>query len=236
MSFRFKQFYVEDNGCAMKVGTDGVLLGAWTPIGCPQTTRKVLDIGTGSGLIALMIAQRSPDTYIVGIDIDADAVQQSRYNFASSPWSNRLEARHISLQKMAQTTERFNLIVSNPPYFQNSLKAPDPQRSLARHTDTLDYNQLFHCANQLLCPQGSLSLILPAAEEHTILQLSEQFALYPHQICRIRGRAYKSFKRIMLNFRHDKPPKTIQEQILTLETGNNQRTDAYQALAHDFYL
>ena len=135
--FRFKQFTVYHDRCAMKVGTDGVLLGAWTNL---SQSRRILDIGTGTGLIALMMAQRVPEVPITAIDIDAEAVNQANENFSASPWNNRLEA---VLQDVCTYTEKnsFDTIVSNPPYFINSLKCPDNQRTTARHTDTLDaYN------------------------------------------------------------------------------------------------
>ena len=132
MSFRFKQFYVDDDRCAMKVGTDGVLLGCWCPT--PHLTfdighLRILDIGTGSGLIALMLAQRCTDAHIDAIDIDAEAAAQAAENFASSPWSERLHAHHCSLQEW-RPEEKYHLIVSNPPYFQNSLKNPDKGREM----------------------------------------------------------------------------------------------------------
>ncbi|MCM1034521.1 MAG: methyltransferase [Paludibacter sp.] len=236
MSFRFKQFYVEDSDCAMKVGTDGVLSGAWTPIPPTRPPYNVLDIGTGSGLIALMIAQRCPEAYITAIDIDADAIGQSKHNFANSRWSNRLTARHLSLQQLALTSERFDLIVSNPPYFKNSLKAPDPQRTLARHTDSLTYEQLLQGAKQLLTPQGCLSLILPASEEQNIVQMGAQEQLYPTHICRVRGRENKPFKRVMIHFANGIHPSAANIATLTLEEGTNQRTAAYRTLTQDFYL
>ena len=138
----------------MKVGTDGVLLGAWCPLMQLRSSeveegRKVLDIGTGSGLIALMLAQRLPKAQITAIDIDTDAVEQATYNFSISPWSERLDCQQTALQDLAGEGI-YDLIVSNPPYFQDSLKNPDNQRAIARQTDTLSYHELLTDSDRLL--------------------------------------------------------------------------------------
>ena len=133
----------------MKVGTDGVLLGAWCPVSSQASSFKVLDVGTGSGLIALMLAQRLPEAKITAIDIDAGAVEQAAYNFGMSPWADRLNCQQISLQDL-EGEGVYDLIVSNPPYFQDSLKNPDSQRAIARHTDTLSYDELLKHSARLL--------------------------------------------------------------------------------------
>ncbi len=257
MSFRFKQFYVHDEQCAMKVGTDGVLLGAWAAsINYPLTTNHCtpcacLDIGTGSGLIALMLAQRFPQANIVGIDIEENAVHQANANFAASPWSSRLHAKRIALQDMPSLPlmgesegahlppcggdKRGALIVSNPPYFQNSLRNPDAARSTARHTDTLSYDDLLHHSARLLADNGILSLILPIEAEPTIITLAAQYGLYPTRLCRVRGNARKPYKRLLIEFQKT-PADTIHEETLTLEDAPNQRSEAYRSLTHDFYL
>ncbi len=229
MSFQFKQFKVNDEHCAMKVGTDGVLLGAWAN----GTCTRALDIGTGSGLIALMLAQRFPEAQIIGIDIDAIAVEQAQDNFAASPWPNRLTASCVALQAFQDAP--FDLIVSNPPYFQNSLKAPDTQRSQARHTDTLSYAQLIEHAARLLTPNGCLTLILPIEAEREIIGLAASVNLYPNNICRVRGHEHKPFKRIMIHFTHEVCSLPA-EDTLTLANSQNQRSDAYAYLTRDFYL
>ncbi len=250
--FRFKQFTIHDDQCAMKVGTDGVLLGAWAAQNHSPwltTHSSILDIGTGSGLIALMLAQRFPNAHILGIDIDADAVQQANENFAASPWSNRLHAEHISLQDMRlplswEGKRGANLIVSNPPFFQNSLKAPNAARSTARHTDTLSYTDLIAHSANLLAPNGILSLILPIEAEEEIIQLAQQHHLFPTSLCRVRGNERKPFKRVMIDFL--KATKTFEPSnlqtfephiaTLTLEDAPNHRSEAYTTLTRDFYL
>ena len=173
--FQFKQFFVRHDCCAMKVGTDGVLLGAWAPVPavCTQPSAcKILDIGTGSGLIALMLAQRCPQAQIDAIDIDQQACEQAAANFAASPWAERLHATHCPLQQLAnnslsaegglssvnaavnQPKAVYNLILSNPPYFVDSLKNPDAARCTARHNDTLPFGELIACSTRLLAPNG----------------------------------------------------------------------------------
>ncbi len=229
MSFLFKQFKVNDEHCAMKVGTDGVLLGAWAN----STCTRVLDIGTGSGLIALMLAQRFSESHIIGIDIDSAAIEQARNNFALSPWHNRLTASCMALQDFQDTP--FDLIVSNPPYFQNSLKAPNAQRSQARHTDTLSYAQLIKHAARLLTQNGCLALILPIEAEREIIALAASEALYHSHICRVRGHENKPFKRILISFTHELCSLPA-EETLTLTDSQNQRSEAYTQLTRDFYL
>ena len=178
-NFRFKQFTVWHDRCAMKVGTDGVLLGAWCPLPhrpIASSPYRLLDIGTGSGLIALMLAQRlssqSPianNPYTIdAIDMDADAVNQANYNFEQSPWAKHLHAHQTSLQDW-QSQTKYNLIVSNPPYFQSSLKNPDQARATARHTDSLSYGELIRHAARLLADHCRIALILPAEAEQEII-------------------------------------------------------------------
>ncbi len=254
MSFCFKQFYVHDEQCAMKVGTDGVLLGAWaasTHGAWRMAHGAILDIGTGSGLIALMLAQRFPNANILGIDIEAHAVQQANANFAASPWASRLHTAHTSLQdyciernlnfcvsecqNIGTSELRFNMITSNPPFFNNSLKAPDTARSTARHTDTLSYEDLLYHSARLLADDGILSLILPIEAEQTIIQEAAHNGLYPTRLCRVRGNQRKPYKRLLIEFQKTSTA-TIEEETLTLEDAPNQRSEAYKTLTQDFYL
>ena len=184
LGFQFKQFFVRHDRCAMKVGTDGVLLGCWSgydaaAAGSPTIPHRYhyarcLDIGTGSGLIALMLAQRFPDALIDAIDIDKAAVEQAAENFAASPWSDRLHAYCAKLQEWSiVNSQLYSLIVSNPPYFQNSLKNPDKGRQTARHTDTLSFSELIHHSTRLLSENGILALILPAEAESEVCELAQ---------------------------------------------------------------
>lgn len=257
-NFRFKQFEVWHDKCAMKVGTDGVLLGAWCPIGEfrslgvqefrstseqaqsasePLPTIKVLDIGTGSGLIALMIAQRLANTplhfAIDAIDIDTGAVEQSQLNFARSPWAKHLRCEHTALQ-VYPSEERYNLIVSNPPYFQDSLKNPNQARATARHTDTLSYGELIHHAARLLAEQGTLALILPAEAEQSIIGLAQEQQLYPTHITHVHSKPGKEAKRILIALARSAVSPIINS--LCIESTSSPRSKEYQEMTKEFYL
>ncbi len=223
MSFRFKQFAIEDSKCAMKVGTDGVLLGCWSPTGT-----RILDVGTGSGLIARMLMQRCPETQVDAIDIDPAAVEQAR--------ENGVNAYHSSLQEWQGV---YDVVVSNPPYFQNSLKNPDKGRQLARHTDTLSYAELIHHSARLLKPEGQLALILPAEAEQEVRALAVSENLFPTHITRVFSKESRPARRVLLAFSHCPISNTqypIIEDTLVLEDDKGGRSQAYQELAKDFYL
>ena len=228
--FRFKQFEVCHAGCAMKVGTDGVLLGAWAS--CQQ---RILDVGTGSGLIALMLAQRFDNAQVDAIDMDADAVGQATENFARSPWSDRLSCRQIAVQDLAKEDVRYDAIVSNPPYFVDSLKNPNLQRQTARHTDTLSYEELLASCEHLLTADGVLSLILPAESEQVVLDTAKSVGLYPTRLVHVYSKPGKPVKRILLELqkRNDQP---CEESHFYIESATSPRSDEYTALTKDFYL
>ena len=172
--FRFKQFAVVNDRTAMKVGTDGVLLGAWCPV---EGARRVLDVGTGCGVIALMIAQRSPQAVIEAIDIDQAAIEEATLNFENSPWSERLRASTCDFNDMT-TNRNYDLIVSNPPYFTNGVLPTGDARTIARHTGSLSYIQLIAGASRLLSDNGTLALITPTDAEQDIIEAST-FASLP---------------------------------------------------------
>lgn len=218
--FRFKQFTVGQDRCAMKVGTDGVLLGAWARGGL-----RILDIGTGTGLIALMMAQRWPDAQVIGIDIDSDAASQAAANAASSPFSARTT---IMLRDLKNMEGMFDSIVCNPPYFVSSLHSPDRQRTLARHADTLPYHLLMERSRQLLTDDGELSVVI-AAEGKSLMESEAALAgLFTCREWSVATRPCKPTKRFLLAFR--KHPSDIERQNLILgsETANK--------LTRDFYL
>ena len=238
-NFRFKQFTVWHDRCAMKVGTDGVLLGAWAPGGT-----RILDIGTGSGLIALMLAQRFPEASIDAIDIDEAAVEQARENFAASPWTDRLHAFHARLQDWQNhplqiTNYKYDLIVSNPPYFRNSLKNPDKGRQTARHTDTLSYAELLRHSARLLTEKGLLALVLPAEAEQEVRGLAAAELLSLTHLTRVYSKESKPARRVLLEFEKSTSRDTdisITEDSLVLENEIGGRSAAYQELTKDFYL
>ena len=231
--FRFKQFEVCHGGCAMKVGTDGVLLGAWCRVYGVKS--KVLDAGTGSGLIALMLAQRFADAQIDAIDIDPAAINQAEENFARSPWHNRLICKQIALQDLAQSGCLYDAIVSNPPYFINSLKNPNIQRQTARHTDTLSYEELLNASKILLQENGSLSLILPAEAEEDILTLAAKTGFFPTRLVHVYSKPGKPVKRLLIELRKRKGLPCEQSQFY-IESDSSPRSDEYTALTKDFYL
>lgn len=214
----------------MKVGTDGVLLGAWAS--CQQ---RILDVGTGSGLIALMLAQRFEAAQIDAVDIDGDAVRQATDNFAHSKWSNRLHCRQIAVQDLAQEDVRYDAIVSNPPYFVDSLKNPNLQRQTARHTDTLSNEELLASCEHLLTADGVLSLILPAESEQVVLDTAKSVGLYPTRLVHVYSKPGKPVKRILLELqkRNDQP---CEESHFYIESAISPRSDEYTALTKDFYL
>ena len=240
MSFRFKQFFIEDSKCAMKVGTDGVLLGAWCPITNNQspitnTPFRVLDIGTGSGLIARMLMQRCPEAEVEGIDIDEAAVEQARENGVKAYCSSLQEWQNDQSQ---MTNHKYDLIVSNPPYFQNSLKNPDRGRMTARHTDTLSYAELIHHSARLLKENGQLALILPADAETEVRGLAAAEKLSLTHVTRVYSKEGKAPKRVMMAFSRDTgiPEYRYTEDTLVLEDEKGGRSAAYSELTKDFYL
>lgn len=227
--FSFKQFTVYHDRCAMKVGTDGVLLGAWTEV---ASARRILDIGTGTGLIALMLAQRS-DAYITGIDIDYEATEQAKENVERSPWKERIEIVHRDIG-LYQAEGLFDVIVSNPPYFVHSLKCPEQQRNMARHTDTLSFEALLHAAKRLLHREGSFSIIIPADAAEAFQVLAKQEELYLWRRTWVQGRPDTPSKRVLLAFRQ--MPSELHEDRLTIELDRHVYTPEYTALTQAFYL
>ena len=248
MSFRFKQFYIEDSKCAMKVGTDGVLLGAWAPTN-PLTTNplttnpltRILDVGTGSGLIARMLMQRFPEAEIEGIDIDEAAVEQARENVKAYPQPLPEGKGDIYLSRLQDWNPgyQYDLIVSNPPYFQNSLKNPDKGRQTARHTDTLSYAELIKHSARLLKEDGVLALILPAESEKEVRGLAAAERLSLTRVTRVYSKENKKPKRVLLAFGKGVSGLEVsglEEDVLVLEDEKGGRSAAYSKLCQEFYL
>lgn len=227
--FSFKKFTIHHDKCAMKVGTDGVLLGAWADV---SESKNILDIGTGTGLISIMLAQRS-HAYITGIDIDSGAVEQAKENASASPWSDRIE---ICLADVNQYTPSltFDTIVSNPPFFIDSLKCPDQQRNTARHTDTLTMADLFGKAYCLLSANGHFSLIIPFDQTPQIIQTAERVGLYPSRHTKVHTRPGIPPKRSLLEF--SKVQSICNEEDITIELERHVYSEEYIALTKEFYL
>lgn len=230
-TFQFKQFTIAHDRCAMKVGTDGVLVGAWAEL---PATGKVLDIGTGSGLIALMAAQRSPGIQVTGIDIVGEAVEQARENVAASPFQSRVEVRLQSLQELAATSERFDAIVCNPPFFEESLLPPEANRSLARHVQSLSFESLVTGTATLLREDGSFSTILPMSAFDRFRQLCVIQGLFLKRYRTVQGTARKAPKRVLATF--CRQLCSWEEENPLILNDNGGRSNDYAALTGDFYL
>lgn len=227
--FTFKQFTIEQDLCAMKVGTDGCLLGAWAELpklqSSPHIPPTLLDIGTGTGLISLMMAQRFPTTAITAIDIDEGAVAQTRINAAASPFAKNITVIQCAAQEFCGN---FDAIVSNPPYFVNSLECPDVQRTTARHASTLTYRELMHSAYRLLNTCGEFSLIIPADYMNSLKSEAAIAGFHIHRECAVFTSSKRPAKRYLLSFTKQKKPEIITQLLID--------SDDFRDLLKDFYL
>ncbi len=231
--FRFKQFTISQDRCAMKIGTDGVLLGAWSPI--DVSVNSILDIGTGTGVIALMAAQRSNAEIIDALEIDAEAYEQAVDNFEASPWGDRLFCYHASFQEFFEEIEdQYDLLISNPPFYAGDYKTSDTQRDLARFQDALPFEHLFIGASRLLSDHGKLAIILPFKEEEKVIEIGKQVKLFPQKVTRVKGNTTSEVKRSMMLFGFHQTQYEIDE--LVIENERHQYTNAYIDLTKDFYL
>ena len=231
--FQFKQFTIRHDKCAMKVGTDGVLLGAWANV---ARCNRILDIGTGTGLIALMLAQRC-EADIDAIDIDADAYLQTQENAEASPFTGRIHATHAALADFACACPyKYDLIVSNPPYFADSLKCPNRQRSTARHNDTLPLEELLQDAHKLLAPAGRIALILPYDRKESLSDCIRMENLFLSKQISVTPVAGAEPKRILIELTAEPPAIPLQPSRLAIEVARHQYTEEYILLTKDFYL
>lgn len=230
--FSFKQFTVHQELAAMKVGTDGALLGAWAhvPANC-----RALDVGTGTGLIALMLAQRGAAS-VDAVEIDANATEQARRNFAASPWSERLTAIHAPFAAFAEQAqaERYDLIVSNPPYFQHSLQPSDAQRAQARHADALPPHQLLQCALPLLKPNGALCVILPTAIATPFAEQAATLGLYRSRELLVRSKPTASPFRTLMQL--ERQTHGCNRTKLAIHTPSGDYSPEFKGLLREFYL
>lgn len=232
--FRFKAFEAEHLQSTMKVGTDAVLLAAWVNTANHLTA---LDIGTGCGVIALILANRSNQLQVKAIDTDAPSIEEAAANFVRSPWTRRMEAIHMSLQQFAEkTTQPFDLIVSNPPWFSNSLRVPDnPRRNNARHDDGLSFDELIAATKKLLSPGGTAAFIIPAADTNRILEKATANNLHVLRMCHVTPRVGLSPNRTMLEIsnHHTENPEV---SSITIRQHPGEYTHAYKTLTSPFYL
>ena len=232
--FKFKQFSVQQNKTAMKVGTDGVLLGAWAPIN--HNPFSVLDIGSGTGIIALMLAQRSSAEQIDALEIDEDAYEQAVDNFENSLWGDRLFCFHAGLDEFIEEPEdEYDLIVSNPPFYSEDYKTESEQRDLARFQDAMPFEELVEAADLLLSENGIFALILPFKEEKNFIALAKESELYPTKITRIKGTPTSEIKRSLLAFSR-RENNEIEIDELIIEISRHVYTPEYIELTKDFYL
>lgn len=234
-SFRFKQFEICQDRCAMKVGTDGVLLGAWASGG-----KRVLDIGAGTGLISLMMAQRFVDAEVIGIDIDMDACEQARENVEASPFSGRVVIENCRLQEFWKGQEvseakKFDAIVSNPPFFVNSQKNPDAKRSLARHTDSLSFRDLFLGVKRLLSDNGVFSAVIPSDILEDFAAEAYVLGFYMIRRCDVKTVGRKAPKRSLVAFAKHRSGN-MDSKMVCMVGGDGNRSLWYVKLTEDFYL
>lgn len=233
--FQFKQFTVRQDRTAMKVGTDGVLLGVWTPLSA--STYSILDIGSGTGLVALILAQRSLAEQIDAIEIDEDAYEQCVENFEESPWNDRLFCYHAGLDEFTDEIEdRYDLIVCNPPFFKPNNLIDDQARSKARFYDILPFDELVKSASILLAEDGIFSVIIPFEEEENFLNLAESESLFPIKITHVKGTPTTKIKRSLIAFTKNKKSTSFITDILTLEIERHLYTPEFKELVKDFYL
>lgn len=227
--FRFKQFCINHDRCAMKVGTDGVLLGAW---GCVEG-RRILDIGTGTGLIALMAAQRNPEAKVWGVDIDEEAVLQAQENIAESPFCSRIEC--ILKDVLAfETKELFDAILCNPPFFTEDTLPDDKSRALARNCKNLPFPLLIKKVAELLAEDGVFSLVVPSGLVQEIVGLCLENGLHLVRRCQVHTTAQKPPRRTLIAF--SRQNMKCDEQVLCLMDKDGGRSAQYQELTKDFYL
>jgi tRNA1Val (adenine37-N6)-methyltransferase len=232
-TFNFKQFTVQQDRCAMKIGTDGVLLGTWCPI--DNNPFSVLDIGAGTGILSLMLAQRSNAEQIDSLEIDEEAYEQCVENFENSPWSDRLFCFHAGLDEFVDEPEdEYDIIISNPPFYSEDFKSKNSQRDLARFQDALPFEDLIEAANLLLSENGIFAVIIPFREEEKFIDLCEEVELYPIKVTRVKGSPTTPIIRSLLAFKRYELP-VLEADVLIIETSRHQYTDEYIELTKDFY-
>jgi len=253
--FNFKKFTVRQEISAMKVNTDAVLLGSWAGVTKEKRSVRLLDVGTGTGVIALMMAQRLHDAGvefdITGIDPDQASYHEAAFNFSNSPWREHLHTNEITLQKLVtqESKESYDLIVSNPPFFTASLKAPTIRRTISRHNDTLPFKDIIVAAVHLLKSGGLLSVILPASEAETFkkevrgMAKANEPSLFLTRLCYVRTMAHKPVKRVLMEFA--KLPENMsltdiggckEENLVIYEHDGVTKSSEYRDLTSDFYL
>ena len=231
--FRFKHFSVEQDRCAMKIGTDAVLLGAWAELDAQPTS--ILDIGAGTGVLALMLAQRSSAELIDALEIDDAAYEQCVSNFENSDWGDRLFCYHAALDEFTEEIEEhYDLIISNPPFYTEAFKSGNEKRNTARFEDAMPFNELLKSVSKLLSKSGHFNVVIPYSEQSSFIELAKNVGLYPYRILNVRGQKSSPLKRSLLDFTPQK--QAVKTTELTIEIERHHYTKEYSALTKDFYL
>lgn len=231
--FKFKNFSIEQDKCAMKIGTDGVLLGAWVSI--DKNPFSILDIGAGTGILSLMLAQRINAELIDAIEIDDNAYEQCVENFEQSSWGDRLFCYHASLEEFVDEIEdKYDLIICNPPFYSEDYKTNNTQRDLARFQDAMPFEHLIKSASKLLSENGIFSVVIPFKEENRFIELASEFNLFPNRILNVKGNPDSEIKRSLMEFSFQN--SNIKTSELIIERERHQYTQDYINLTKDFYL
>lgn len=232
--FHFKQFTIQQERASMKVGTDGVLLGAWASV--PGPGSRVLDIGTGTGLIALMIAQRTKLVAVDAVEIDPSSARQAEENFRNSPWKERIQCVESSFQDYATRCKwTYELIVCNPPFFSGSSKTPSKEKNLARHDDTLSLKDIIEGSIPLLNKKAALSLVLPLQKETQAMDLISDYGLFCRRHTRVKPAPGKPLKRVLLEFSY-LSGKVLEDELVIETQIRHRYSDKFKALVNEFYL
>ena len=235
-AFKFKQFSLEHDKSAMKVGTDGVLLGAWASV---ENSLRVLDIGTGSGVIALMLGQRNRTAEICGIEIDGASAEEATSNASASPFSSQLQIIHTSLQEfdISSSQKKFDLIVCNPPFFTGGTLTQNTNRDVARHTKKLSHNDLLQGVKRLLAKDsGKFSVILPYIEGLQFIEIAKSYGLYLSKMTEVKPKADKKIERLLIEFNTMPSNEVLTNELIIQHNERNDYTLDYIELTKDFYL
>lgn len=234
--FKFKEFTIHQDKTAMKVGTDGVLLGAWCSV--DEYPDTILDIGSGTGVISLMIAQRSDAMTIDAVEVDENAYEQTVANFEESDWGDRLYCYNATFtefaDEIAEEEETYDLIVSNPPFYTADFETEDTARNMARFTSSLSFEELIVGVSKILSENGKFCVVIPFKEEEGFINLAKEKTLFLNRICRVQGNKTSEVKRCLLEFSFNETE--IQEESLIIEIERHQYTEDYINLTKDFYL
>ncbi len=234
-SFQFKKFAIAQDQCGMKIGTDGVLLGAWAPL--KEDAKRILDIGTGTGVIAIMQAQRCPKATVIGVEIDEKAAQQAEQNMQASPYQVQLHTHLGSIQDFAkEASEKYDLIISNPPFFTGGTFSNNQVRNDVRHTVKLPNGELLRCAHQLLAKDGIFSVILPYIEGLRFQEMAGQYGLQLSHLTEVKPKIDKSVSRLLMAFTKSAVDQVVENELIIQHDARNDYTDDYINLTKDFYL